>query len=119
VADDGDSGLLVSGRLRLARLAGQVIARTDGISATAGPAGRWQTVGAQQTIPGVLAIEDVRGRVEIELHLVALWPPEMPLEQLGERVRGRLRQAAATAGMGPRLGAVSVSFDDVRDEPAP
>lgn len=114
---DGDSELRVSGRLRLAGLAGQVIAGTDGVTVTTGPAGRWQTFGPQQqTIPGVLAVEDARGRVDVELHLVALWPPRMPLAQLGEQVRGRLRSAAGTAGLGVRLGAVSVSFDDVLDE---
>jgi hypothetical protein len=106
----------MSARVRLAHLAGQVIARSDGITATTGPAGRWQTIGSQQTIPGVLAVEDVRGRVDIEVHLVARWPPQMPLEQLGEQLRERLRRAAGTAGMGERLGAVSVAFDDMRTE---
>jgi hypothetical protein len=98
----------------LAQLAGQAIDRTPGVTATTGPAGRWQTTGSQQTIPGVLAVEDGRGRVDIEVHLVVRWPPPMALEQLGEQFRGRLRRSAGTAGMGERLGAVSVAFDDVR-----
>jgi hypothetical protein len=117
VAEDARD-LDASGRVRLARLAGQVIDRTDGVTATSGPAGRWQTVAAQQTIPGVLAVEDPQGRVEVELHLVALWPPQVPLEQLGEQVRGDVRRSAATAGMAQRLGAVAISFDDVQDEGA-
>jgi hypothetical protein len=108
-----DSDLAVSGRVRLARLAGQAIARTDGVAPTTGPAGRWQTVGSQQSIAGVLAVEDVHGRVDLELHLVVRWPPQMPLEQLGALVRGRLRESAGAAGMQARLGAVSVAFDDV------
>jgi len=111
-----DSDLAMSTRVRLARLAGQVIARSDGIAATAGPAGRWQTIGSQQAIPGILAVEDVQGRVDIEVHLVVRWPPQMPLDQLGEQLRERLRHAAGTAGMGARLGAVSVTFDDMRSE---
>jgi hypothetical protein len=111
-----DSDLVASGRVRLARLAGQVIAGTDGVTATTGPAGRWQTVGGQQRIAGVLAVEDVRGRVDLELHLVVRWPPQVPLEQLGELVRSRLRDSAAAAGMGARLGAVAVAFDDVLTE---
>jgi hypothetical protein len=114
VAGDGDSELPVSGRVVLARLAAEVIARTGGIAATAGPAGRWQTVGSEQTIPGVLAVEDSRGRVELELHLVARWPIQMPLEQLGEQLREQLRSSAGLAGMSERLGAVSVAFDDVQ-----
>jgi hypothetical protein len=35
------------------------------------------------------------------------------LEELAEELRARLRRAAAIAGMGERLGAVSVAFDDV------
>jgi hypothetical protein len=118
VTSDSDTGPPVSGRVGLARLAAQAIALTAGVTATAGPAGRWRTVGSGQTIPGVLAVEDGRGHVEIELHLVARWPPQMPLERLGEQVRGRLRRSAAIAGIGAQLGAVSVAFDDVVAESA-
>ena len=114
--DDRDLG--ASGRVRLARLAGRVIARADGVTATSGPAGRWRTVAAQQTIPGVLAVEDPQGRVEVELHLVAQWPPQVPLALLGEQVRGDVRRSAATAGLAQALGAVAISFDDVQDESA-
>lgn len=106
----------VSDRIGMARLAAQVIAVTDGVTATAGPAGRWCTIGSRQAIPGVLAVEDRHGQVDIELHLVVQWPPQMALEQLGEQLRGRLRRSAAMAGMGERLGAVSVAFDDVLAE---
>jgi hypothetical protein len=98
----------------LAQLAGQAIDRTPGVTATTGPAGRWRTIGSQQTIPGVLAVEDGQGRVDIEVHLVVRWPPPMALETLGEQFRGRLRRSAGTAGMGEQLGAVSVAFDDVQ-----
>lgn len=113
---DGDSDLVLSGRLGLARLAERVIARTDGVTGTSGPAGRWQTVGAQQAIRGVLAVEDAQGRVDLELHLVVRWPPRMPLEQLGGRIREDLRRSAGTVGLRARLGAVSVAFDDVLSE---
>jgi hypothetical protein len=108
-----DSDVVLSARVALAQLAEGVIARTDGVSPTTGPAGRWRTVGAPRAIHGVLAVEDARGRVDLELHLVVRWPPQMPLEQLGDLVRGRLRSAAGTAGMGARLGAVAVAFDDL------
>jgi hypothetical protein len=100
----------------LAHIAGQAIDRTPEVTATTGPAGRWKTIGSRETIPGVLAVEDGRGRVDIEVHLVVRWPPPMALEQLGEQFRGRLRRAAGTAGMGEQLGAVSVAFDDVQVE---
>lgn len=110
-----DSELPVSGRVCLARLAAQVIADTDGLSATTGPAGRWRTVSSAQTIPGVLAAEGARRCVDLELHLAVRWPPP-PLEHLAERLRGQLRRSAEMAGMGERLGAVSISFDDVLSE---
>jgi hypothetical protein len=116
VTTDGDVEPRVSGRVELARLAGEAIARTDGVTATSGVGGRWQTAGSGHVIPGVLAIENGRGRVEIVMHVVARWPPLVPLEQLGEQVRERLRRSAAIAGMGERLGAVSVAFDDVMAE---
>jgi hypothetical protein len=113
VTRDSDTAPRVSGRVGLARLAAQTIALTDGVTATTGPAGRWLTVGSGQVVPGVLAVEDGRGRVDVELHLVARWPPQMPLQRLGEQVRQRLRRSAAIAGIGARLGAVSIAFDDV------
>jgi hypothetical protein len=103
----------VSERVGLARLARHVIDSTPGVTATAGPTGRWQTIGSRHTIPGVLAVDDSEGRVDIELHLVARWPPLMALEQIGEQLRAQLRRSAAAAGLGERLGAVSVAFDDM------
>lgn len=97
----------------MARLAGQAIAATDGVTATIGPAHRWLTIGCQHTVPGVLAVEDAHGRVDIDVHLLADWPPQMSLQQLAQQVRGRLRRSAGVAGLDERLGAVSVAFDDV------
>ncbi len=115
---DGDSGHPVSERVRLADLAAQAIAVTDGVTATCGPAGRWQTTSPAGTVAGVLAVEDGRGRVELDLHLAARWPPSMPLQQIAEQLRARLRRSAAITGMSDRLGDVSVSFDDVLAETA-
>jgi hypothetical protein len=105
--------LPVSERVGLAHLAREVIDLTDGVKATTGPAGRWQTIGGRQVIAGVLAAEGSQGRVDIEMHLVARWPPPMSLERFGEQLRAHLRGSADRAGMGERLGAVSVAFDDV------
>jgi len=112
----GHSGHPMSGRVSLADLAAQVIAVTDGVTATSGPSGRWQTAGGARIIPGVLAVEDSRGRVELDLHLAARWPPSMPLQQVADQLRGRVRRSAADAGLSDRLGAVSVAFDDVLAE---
>jgi hypothetical protein len=103
----------VSERVGIARLANDAIDLTDGVTPTSGPAGRWQTNGGRDSIPGVLAVEDSRGRVDVELHLVVRWPPVAALEQIADELRSQLRRAAGAAGMGDRLGAVSVTFDDV------
>ena len=103
----------VSGRAGIADLAGRAIAATAGVAATSGPAGRWRTAGSAQPVAGVVAVEDGRGRVELELHLAAEWPPPGSLHQLAEQLRERLRRAAADAGLGDRLGAVSIAFHDV------
>ena len=113
---DGDSGHPVSERVRLAGLAAQAIAATDGITPTRGPAGRWQTTSESGSVDGVLAVEDGRGCIELDLHLAARWPPAMPLQLIAEQLRGRVRRSAAVIGMTQRLGAVSVAFDDVLAE---
>jgi hypothetical protein len=113
VTIDANRAPRVSERVALALVAGQAIARTPGVSATSGPGGRWRTVGSQQIVAGVVAAENGGGRIDVELHLVARWPLAGSLEELAEELRARLRRAAAIAGMGERLGAVSVAFDDV------
>ncbi len=116
VTRDSEPG--VSARVGVARVAEAAIARIDGVTPTSGPAERWQTVGSRQAISGVLAVEDPRGRVHLELHLAVRWPPRMALEQLAEEVRAHVRRAAAMAGTAARLGSISVAFDDVLTESA-
>jgi hypothetical protein len=94
-------------------LALDVIDSTPGVAATTGPTGHWQTIGSGQTIPGVLAVDDSDGRVDIQLHLLAHWPPVVALERIGEQLRAHLRRSVAAAGLSERLGAVSVAFDDI------
>ena len=113
VTTDVNRAPRVSERVALALVAQRAIAEMPGVRATSGPSGRWRTVGSQQIIPGVLAAESGAGRIDVELHLVALWPLQGSFEELAEQLRARLRRAAATAGMGARLGAVAVAFDDV------
>ena len=110
-----DAGLAspVSARAGLADLAARAIAATPGVTATSGPAGRWQTAGPAQPVAGVVAVEDGRGRVELDLHLAADWPPATSLQQLAEQLREGLRHRAEAAGIDDRLGAVSIAFHDV------
>jgi hypothetical protein len=113
VTQDAGLASLVSARGGLADLAARAIAATPGVTATSGPAGRWQTAGQAQPVAGVVAVEDGRGRVELELHLAADWPPATSLQTIAEQLRERLRQCAAVAGLDDRLGAVSIAFHDV------
>jgi hypothetical protein len=116
VTVDAELTVPASRRADLAGLAGRAIAATAGLTATSGPAGRWQTAGPAQPVAGVVAVEDGRGRVELELHLTAGWPPAMSLQELADHLRARLRRAAEAAGMDDRLGAVSIAFHDVQPE---
>jgi hypothetical protein len=100
-----------SARVELARLAAAVIAADPAVEPNVGSPGRWLTPDADELIEGVVAAEGAEG-VEIELHLTARWPAG-PLPQVAETLRGALRKAARKAGLGPRLGAVSVSFHDI------
>lgn len=108
-----ESDRSASDRVQLARIAAETVDRIDGVTATAGPGDRWQTSGCGQTIAGVLAAEDAGGRIDVELHVAARWPPQSSLEQLGEELRDRLRGSAERSGLGDRLGAISVAFDDL------
>lgn len=104
----------VTGRVLLARLAEQVIALEDGVSATAGRDRRWVTVDLGREIYGVVAAETGLGVVDVDLHVVADWPPE-PLQHLAAQLRRRLRRSASTTGLGDRLGEIGVAIHDVRE----
>lgn len=104
---------LVSGRVLLARMAEQVIAASDAVSATAGRDQRWATADGDRVIEGVVVAETALGQVDVELHLVADWPPE-PLEQLAAQLRRRLWRSAASSGVDDRLGDTDVAIHDVR-----
>src|SRR4051812_38251110 len=94
-------------RVRLAGLAEEAVAATDGVAATAGRTGAWATPDGDRSIAGVVAVALPRRRVEIALHVDAIWPAQ-PLEALADAVRGRLARSAQGAGLGDRLGPVSV-----------
>lgn len=96
----------------LARIAEQAISRAVGVSATAGAAGQWVTADGSRLIEGVLAAESRADEVDIELHLVATWPPA-PFAELAEQLRDRLAGAASIAGLQDRLGEISVAVDDL------
>jgi hypothetical protein len=100
----------VSPRIALAQLAAAVIALDTGVEPTAG-LGRWVTADARRPIVGVVA--SVEGdEVGLELHLVVRWPPP-PLEELARKLRRELRREADRAGLGDRLGAVTIDFHDL------
>lgn len=102
-----------SERVQVARIAAEAIDRTDGVAATPRGDRRWQTSGGGETISGVLAAESASGRVDVELHLAAHWPPPASLDELGEQLRDRIRRSAERGGLGERLGAISIAFDDL------
>ncbi|MEJ7798690.1 MAG: hypothetical protein WKF42_09340 [Solirubrobacteraceae bacterium] len=103
----------MSARVRLARLAEQVLASSDAVSATAGNGPRWATADGDHTIEGIVVAETALGELDVELHVVADWPPE-PLERLAAHLRGELRRSASNAGLAERLGETHVAIHDIR-----
>jgi hypothetical protein len=106
----------VSDRLRLARTALAAALEVEGVAAAHAPlpdARSTQSAGAR--VDGVTVVAGADGRYDVGLHLVAA---PVPLRPLAERVRDRVATAARIAGLGERLGPVSVRFEDLA-EPGP
>jgi hypothetical protein len=107
-----DAAPPVSTRVQIARLAERVVARCSGVSATRS-SGRWLTLDGERAIDGIVVARTPAGRVEVELHLIATWPPE-PLPPLAEQLRRELVATAGRSGLGERLGEIEVFVHDVQ-----
>lgn len=104
-------------RVRLARLAWERALSTDGVAAgDSGGRGAWQTEDRGEALPGVLATASGDASFDVELHLVAAWPPP-PLHEVANTIRDRINEAAVAAGLGEALGAVEIAFGDVAEPP--
>ncbi len=100
-----------SPRAELARVALEAAVGVDGVAAgNAGPTGSYVTNYGGVTLAGVVTAAQGAGRFSVDLFLTA---ELVPLGELGERLPAVVGDAAATAGLGDRLGGVSVSFLDV------
>ncbi len=107
------AALPVSARVRLARLAARTIEEAPQISATAG-AGTWETADGGARIPGVSAAEAGSGQVDLDLHLIAVWPPR-PLREQADELRRDLVETARREGLGDRIGEIRVFVHDLRE----
>jgi hypothetical protein len=108
--------LLLSPRLELASLAlGAALATRGVVCGNAGTRGVYVTRADDALLTGVVAVAEPGGRYSIDLFLTAAL---VPLHPLATRVRKAVAAAAAGAGLGERLGALSVSFLDVQEPPA-
>lgn len=100
-----------SPRAELARVALEAAVDADGVAAgNAGPAGQYVTDYGGVRLAGVVVAAQGVGRFSVDLFLTA---ELVPLGELGERLPAVVGDAVATAGLGDRLGSVSVSFLDV------
>jgi hypothetical protein len=109
----GQAQLAATERVRLARLAGEAVAAAGEVAATTGDAGAWMTRDGDRFIPGVVAAMLPEGRVELTLHVDAVWPVRS-LDEVADALRGRVAGSADAAGLGDRLGPVAVAFHDMR-----
>jgi hypothetical protein len=108
-----------SERVRLARLALDSAVAEDGVTgADPGTLGLRLTQGGGEVVQGVTASVTSDGRYELSVHLVGRL---VPLQPLGDRVRVAIEEAAASAGLAERLGAVHIAWEDVSapGDPAP
>jgi hypothetical protein len=106
-------GGVPSPRLRLARLARDAALSVSGVLALdAGPDGRFAVVSGEARINGVVCVAVAGGGSggahDVELRLVCAL---VPLTELGERVRAKVSERAAAAGLS--LGSVSVHIAGV------
>ncbi len=100
-----------SGRGELARLALEAALAVDGVvRSEGGPRGAWVTEVEGERVAGVVAAAQADGRYAVALHLVAR---PVPLHQLAERIRDRVLRSADRAGLGPSVGTIHVSIEDV------
>lgn len=81
----------------------------------AGPARRHATTSGAVEVAGVSVVAESGGRYSVELGLCAQL---VPLEALADAVSDQVAAAAASAGLGDRLGTTSVTFHDLLDEGA-
>lgn len=99
----------------LARLASTKALAADGVAAAdAGPSGVWQTADGDDVLPGVVVTARPDGHFDIGLHLVAGWPTP-PLREVSAAIREGISLGARDAGLGDRLGELSVSFGDLQE----
>lgn len=101
----------VSPRTGLARVALEAAVAVDGVAAgNAGPTGQYVTSWGGVRLAGVVATAQGAGCFSVDLFLTA---ELVPLHELGECLLVVVGEAVREAGLGDRLGNVSVSFLDV------
>src|SRR5438067_12000639 len=105
--------LIGSPRSHLARVALEAATGMPEVAAgVRGPHRVWATADAGDILEGVVATARPDGRFDVELHLVAEWPFDS-LFALADRVRTRVRRAAARVDLDGLLGSITIGFEDV------
>ncbi len=82
-----------------------------------GRLGEIATYGRGGRVPGVRVWREA-GRLHVEAHIVAAYPPEHTLPALAERVRGKLRQQLPELGVAD-IGPIDVIVADLRFQDPP
>lgn len=110
--DAASTGAVAGGesdRMKIARLAIRAATRHPGVvQAWSGPLA--STADARARVDGVVVAAEAEGAFSVSLRLVAL-PVALPA--LMREVQAAVRRASERAGLGQRVGSVSVRVEDV------
>jgi hypothetical protein len=108
-------GPLVSERLALAQLARDAALGTRGVASLDPRRPMAATAAGGERVDGVVCVAVPGGRYEITVYVVAR---PVPLEQLGEQLRARIRRSVETHGVVDALGPVNMVVTDVESKAA-
>lgn len=103
------------GDIAVAKAAAAAVSAIPGVAdLSPGKVAEVATYGPGETVRGV-AVHRVNGAFDVEVHVIARYPPSGNLPSLADRVRRAVAEAAEQLGAAPIRG-IDVTIDDLRNE---
>ncbi|HET7034232.1 MAG TPA: Asp23/Gls24 family envelope stress response protein [Thermomicrobiaceae bacterium] len=97
--------------ITLARIIAEAVRQVPGVARISAPGVAAATYGVGTEVSGI-AVRRVDAAVAADVHVTAVYQPELDLPELARRVRGAVVQALKQHGVGP-IGQVDVVIDDL------